>query len=259
VAKESVIFTSGGTEANVLAVRGVGPGRIVIEGESHPSVFEAAEGITGKKTTLISSATTTNLLGRKIREERKKKNSQYPLLHIDASQTAAYFNVGLESLQCDLLTLDAAKLYGPKGIGALVVRRGVELALPPRGTPSAALIAGFACALEIAVRDRESERVRLSSLSERFAEKVRQDISQASVEILEPNIVHVLVPEVLPEFMILALDRSGVKASAGPACNSNKPESPDTPVRFSFGRFTTQKDIDEAAKIFCKEVGNLLK
>src|SRR3989344_4425705 len=88
VAKEGVIFTSGGTEANTWAIRGVKPGRIVVEQDSHPSVLEAAKGITGVVTTLISSVTTDNKLGRKIREERRKNNNGFPLLHVDASQTA---------------------------------------------------------------------------------------------------------------------------------------------------------------------------
>src|SRR3989344_1215050 len=117
VAKETIIFTSGGREANTWAVRGVKPGRIVVEPDAHPSVLEAAQGILGTKLVLVSSVTTDNKLGRKIREERKKNNSEYPLLHIDASQSALYFNVSLEALACDLLTLDAAKLYGPTGIG----------------------------------------------------------------------------------------------------------------------------------------------
>src|SRR3989344_1185389 len=125
--------------------------RIVAELGSHPSVSEAAKGITGVETTLISSVTTDNKLGRKIREERKNGNTEFPLLHIDASQTAGYFNVGLEALSCDLLTLDSAKLYGPKGIGALVVRKGVRLEVPPIGTPAVSLIAGFAKALEMVV------------------------------------------------------------------------------------------------------------
>ncbi|KKW10027.1 MAG: Cysteine desulfurase [Parcubacteria group bacterium GW2011_GWB1_49_7] len=260
---KDIIFTAGGTEANVLAITGVKPGRIVVEEGSHPSVSEAANGISGKEITLISSVATDNKLGRKIREERKKNppagGSEYPLLHIDASQTAAYFNVGLEVLSCDLLTLDSAKLYGPKGVGALVVKRGVELKLPPRGTPPVPLIVGFAKALEIVARDRETEFKRLSALSALFRKMVGVSLPEAQVTYNEPNIVNVSVSGILPELLVLALERASVLVSAGPACNSSKPEAPDTPVRVSLGRFTTENDVKKAAEIFCNTVKNLIK
>jgi|SRR3990167_311067 len=259
VAKETIIFTSGGTEANTWAVRGVKPGRVVVEQDSHPSVSEAAKGVTGVETTLISSITTDNKLGRKIREEGKKNHSEFPLLHIDASQTAAYFNVGLETLSCDLLTLDSAKLYGPKGIGALVVRKGVKFEMPPIGTPAVSLIAGFAKALEIAVRDRETERERLTSLSASFINDIQHLLPEARITQSQPNIINLSVPEILPELLVLALDRAGVLVSAGPACNSNKPEPPDTPVRFSFGRFTTEADVKRAVQIFCRICKSMVK
>ena len=258
-AKEGVIFTSGGTESNVLAIRGTKAGKIIFEPESHPSVVEAAKGVSGSETALISSVTTDNKLGRKVRQERKNKNSQFPLLHIDASQTANYFPVGLEVLACDLITLDAAKLYGPKGIGALIVRRGVVLDLPPRGTLPVPLIAGFVKALEIASRNRESEAKRLIALSQKFAETLARSLPSIQVTVTAPNMVNVSVPGILPEFLVLALERRGVLSSAGPACNSNKPEPPETPVRFSFGRFTTSSDIKRAAEIFCSIVRGVVK
>lgn len=259
VAKESIIFTSGGTEANILAVRGMKPGKVVVEPGSHPSVSEAVRESESEEVVLVSSPVADNKLGRKIREERKKHNSEYPLLHIDASQTAAYFDIGLEKLACDFLTIDAAKLGGPKGIGALVVRKGIKLDLPPRGTPPVPLIAGFAKALEVAVRDREREKARLLSLSTNFADSIRTFLPKPEVSITEPHIVNVSVPGILPELLVLALDHAGVMASAGPACESAKPEAPETPVRFSLGRYTTEKDIREAAKIFCEVARNLLK
>ncbi len=259
VAKENVIFTSGGTEANVLAVRGVKLGKVVTEGEVHPSVTEAIRPSDSEEVVLISSVTTSNKLGRKTREERKKNNSGFPLLHIDASQTAQYFNIGLETLACDLLTLDAAKINGPKGIGALVVKPGVKIGLPPMGTPAAPLIAGFAKALEIASHDREREYERLSTLSHEFVSQVKSLLPEAEVTQALPNVIHVSVPNILPELLVLALDRGGVMVSAGPACNSNKPEPPETPVRFSLGRQTTEKDIQQAAEILCQVVQNLLK
>ena len=265
VTKEGIVFTSGGTEANVWAVRGVKLGQIVVEEDVHPSVQEAAQGITGSGITLVSSVTTNNRLGRKIREERKKNNSEYPLLHIDASQSAQYFDVGLETLSCDLLTLDSAKLYGPKGIGVLAMRRGVKLNLPPQGTPPVPLIVGFTKALEIAVRDREAERVRLSSLSDLFVRSVKQALSEISITQTLPNVVNISLPNILPEFLVLSLDLAGLLVSAGPACHSHKPEPhgihvmDSVPVRFSLGRPTSGKEIREAAKILCQTVQNLLK
>ncbi|OHA91239.1 MAG: hypothetical protein A2758_02095 [Candidatus Zambryskibacteria bacterium RIFCSPHIGHO2_01_FULL_49_18] len=268
-AEENIIFTSGGTEANVMTVRGI-KGKVITEGEVHPSVTDAIEGrildtdlpageAGSQGPTLISSVTTDNKLGRKIREERKKKHSEFPLLHIDASQTAVYFDVGLEKLACDLITLDSAKLYGPKGVGALVVRRGTELILPPRGTPAVPLIAGFAKALEIAAKDREKEFKRLSSLSAGFREELAYSLPEAEITYSNPHIINVSVPGILPELLVLALERNGVLVSAGPACNSNKPELPETPVRISLGRFTTEDEMRKAAKIFCSTAKNLLK
>ncbi len=259
VAKDSVIFTSGGTESNTWAVRGVKSGQVIVEPDSHPSVSEAVLPSRSKKVVLVSSPVADNKLGRKIREERKKNNSDYPLLHIDASQTANYFDIKLESLACDILTLDSAKFYGPKGIGALIVRKGVKLDLPPQGTPPVSLIAGFAKALEISVRDREKEFKRLSLLSNQFAETLKQRLPEASVSVVEPNIVNLSVPPLLPEFLVLLLDKKCIQVSAGPACLSSKPEPVETPVRFSLGRYTTRKELSRALEILCREVQNVLK
>lgn len=262
---ENVVFTSGGTEGNVWIMQGIKNVHVVIDNDSHPSVLDAAKGLkvsiwnkdeelpVRKETTLVSSITTDNKLGRKVRELRKKNGGAFPFLHIDASQSAQYFNVGLETLACDILTLDSAKLYGPKGIGAIIFRRGVKIDLPPQGTPSVPLIAGFTKALELAVKDREVESKRLSSLAGKFVAQVQKGIPNALVEVVEPNMVNVTVPGILPEFLVLKLDRKGVMVSAGPACNSNKPEPPETPVRFSFGKFTTEDEIKKAAEILCLE------
>ena len=271
VANGNIIFTSGGTEANTWAIRGLKNSHLVIDAMSHPSVFEATKGLNfstynleekwpiEQNTTLISTVNTNNRIGRRVRKWRKTNHSQTPLLHIDASQTAQYFNVGLETLSCDLLTLDSAKLYGPKGIGILVARRELKLDLPPSGTPSVPLIAGLCRALEIAVRDREVERERLASLSTLFAKDVQHSLRDVHITQNPPNIINLSVPGILPEFLVLSLDRAGVLVSAGPACNSNKPEPPDTPVRFSLGRFTTEWDVRRATEIFCRICQSVVK
>ncbi len=259
VTKESIVFTSGGTEANVLAVRGVKLGKVLAEPASHPSITDAIRKTDSREVVLVSSPVANNKLGRKIREERKKNNSDYPLLHIDASQTAGYYRIGLEPLACDLVTLDSAKIYGPKGIGALIVRKGIHIEIPPRGTPAVPLIAGFTKALEIAVRDRDREQTRLLSMSEHFADTIRNSLPEAEVSLQEPNIVNISVLGILPELLVLALDRKGVMVSAGPACNAHKPEPLETPVRFSLGRGTTEKELSRATRILCEVVKNLVK
>lgn len=259
VSKDSVIFTSGGTESNTWAVRGVKAGKVVVEEGSHPSVSDALRESKSQKIVLVSSPVADNKLGRKIREERKKNNTDYPLLHIDASQTANYFDIKLETLSCDMLTLDAAKFYGPKGIGALIVRKGVELDLPPQGTPAVPLIAGFAKALEIAVRDREKEYKRLSALSKHFVDTFKTRFPWVEVGVVEPNVINISVPGVLPELLVLMLDKHCIQVSAGPACISNKPEPPETPVRFSLGRYTTRRELERALDILCRVLGNVLK
>ena len=260
--KSGVLFTSGGTEANVLALRGLHPTHAVVSHDSHPSVLDALKGVSvslWKKgeplplrddTTVVSSISTDNKLGREIREERKKRGGKFPLLHIDASQTMQYWNIGLENLAADLITIDAGKLYGPKGVGALVVRKGVELDLPPRGTPAMPLVAGFALALKLAKKDREQEFNRLSALSNKLCREIKNSVPEALVEVVEPNIVTVSLPRVLPEFLVLALEREGVLVSAGSACNSMKIEPPETPVRFSLGRGTSEDEVIKVAKIF---------
>ena len=121
------------------------------------------------------------------------------------------------------------------------------------------LIAGFVKALEIAVRDRESERARLNSLRRQFVSAISLAHPSIIVGEMEPNIVHVSVPNILPEFLALALDKEGILVSVGPACDSNKPEPPDTPVRISLGRFTTQNELERAIETFCRVTRNMLK
>ena len=223
-------------------------------------------------------------VGRLLREIRKIRshdsaNFPYPLLHSDASAAPGYLNVNLESLQCDLVTLDGAKIYGPKGVGILAVRRGVKLRPiilgggqeqgRRAGTANPALIAGFTIALEIAVRDREKECERLENLRQYFIERMIKDLPHAivngSTEHHLPNIVSVSVPGILSELLLLKLDREGVLVSVGTTCSLDervsgspvitalgKPELAESTLRFSFGRFTTEREVKEAVEIFCR-------
>lgn len=225
-------------------------------------------------------------IGRLLKEERKKRNSEYPILHTDASATPSYLNVNLEQLQCDLITLDGSKIYGPKSIAVLAKRAWVKL--HPiifggsqekgrrAGTLSPGLIAGLKVALEIAVHDREKEGERLLSLRQTFINKIIKNLPQAiingSSEYHLPNIVSISMPGVLSEFLALKLDREGVLVSVGTACSYDERESgspiikalgkdelKESTIRFSFGRQTTEKELNRAIDLFCQSVQNMVE
>lgn len=294
---------------------------IIISAIEHPAVMKAAqealrrggeldvidvneEGVVSleqlkkliKKSTVLVSVTFASgeigtiepisSIGRLVREERKKRGGNYPLLHTDASQAVSYIDTTLEKLQSDLITLDGAKIYGPKGVGILAIRKWVKL--HPlmfggsqekglrAGTANIPLIAGFTKALEITARDRVNESKRLEYLRRTFIERVMKRLPQVlvnggSVSHL-PNIVSLSVPGTLSEFLLLKLDKEGLLVSVGTACSLDektsgspvivalgKDDLKESTLRFSFGRGTTQKDIERATEIFCQAAQNLVK
>jgi len=319
-AKNSVIFTSGGTEADNLAILGtfeeslamVKKPHVIVSSVEHPAIIAAAEEVVRrggemsllpvdefgmvnlqalrkllKRNTVVVSVGFANhevgtiqpiaKIGRIIREYRTRNKSIYPYLHSDASQAPNFLPINIESLQSDLLTLDGSKIYGPKGVGVLVVRTGVKIRPillggmqeggKRAGTPNMPLIVGFVRALEIAQRDSEKESKRIESHRKIFIEKVTKLVPNAIINGSEantiPNIVSVSVPGILAEFVLLKLDRKGLMASVGSACSLDermsgsdvlramgKPELAESTIRFSFGRFTTKSDVISAAKIF---------
>lgn len=324
-----IIFTSGGTESDNLAILGAfevarktfKKPHLIISAIEHPGIAEAAEEVcrrggevsklpvgedgsislealrnTLKKNTFLISIGLANgeigtieplaKIGRIVREARRNIGSDYPLLHTDASQAPSYLDVSLEKLNVEMLTVDGAKIYGPKGIGVLAVRKNVKL--HPilfggnqengrrAGTQSPALITGFTKALEIVSKDRSRESERLDILRKEFVDYVRKHLPRAmingSVENRLPNIVSVSIPDALAEFIVLKLDREGVLVSIGSACSADEREegSPviralglgslaTATVRFSFGRRTKGCDVRQAAAIFCRVTNSVLK
>lgn len=225
-------------------------------------------------------------IGRLLKELRKKNNSTYPLLHSDASAAPNYLNINIEPLQCDLLSLDASKIYGPKGAGLLAMKKNIKL--HPlifggnqekglrAGTLNPALIAGLTQALEIAERDREGEVRRLEALRALFVEEVVKTLPTAlingSVKNRLPNILSISIPGILGEFLLLKLEREGLLVSVGTACSLDEKESgspvlealgkgdlKESTIRISFGKHTHEKELKEAIKIFCSTVSNMLK
>ncbi|KKQ82763.1 MAG: Cysteine desulfurase [Parcubacteria group bacterium GW2011_GWB1_38_8] len=330
VAQQGIVFTSGGTESDNLAVLGTfetlresqnKKPHIIISSIEHPSVIASAkevvrrggemsilkvneEGVVSiealsklikRNTFLISIGLANNeigtiqpipKIGRLVREYRKTHKSIYPYLHTDASQTPSFLSTNLESLQTDLMTLDASKIYGPKGVGVLALRAGVKIHPTifggdqeggrRAGTPNSALIAGFTLALELAQKNKEKESSRLESFRKYFIETIKKNVPKAifngSISSHLPNIVSVSVPGIMSEFVLLKLDREGVLASVGSACSFDgkisgssviralgKTELSESTLRFSFGRFTNENDVRQAVKIFCRLIGVVVK
>ena len=249
--------------------------------------IEALKKLLKKNTFLVSIGLANNeigtiqplsKIGRFLSEFRKDHGSVYPYLHTDASQAPSFLEVGIENLQSDLLTLDGSKIYGPKGIGILAVRRGVKIRSlilggeqergRRAGTLNPALVAGFALALEIALKDRGKESQRLEVFRRYFVESVTKRLPAAVIngsrDFHLPNIVSVSLPGTLAEFILLKLDRAGLLVSVGSACSSDervsgspvitalgKRDLAEATLRFSFGRFTTERDVRQAIEIFC--------
>ena len=244
-------------------------------------------------TILISVMTANNEIGtiqpveeigrfvRKLRQGEKKI-----WFHTDAVQAVGKMPVDVEEISCDLLALSAHKIYAPKGIAALYVRRGTRL--HPQniggrqergirgGTESVPLIVGLGAAAEIAKEELELESGRLLGLRDRFEqgvfERVPDAVPNGNSENRLPNISNISYHAVEGEGLLINLDMQGVAVSTGSACSSGSLEpSPviralgrddemaRSAVRVSFGRFNTTEDVDYALEVLPQAVENLRK
>lgn len=308
---DTITFTAGGTEANNMAILGVARRHqdqghhIIASAFEHASVREPLEYLEEKgfeveyvysveeaisairpDTILISMMYVNNEvgtifsldeLGRAVLKWRKKQNTGYPYIHTDVCQALNYLDVRVEKLHVDLLTLNASKIYGPKGTGCLFVRRDVEI--DPllfgggqeenrrSGTENTAAIVGFGEAVTKTAQLRDQEHKRLEALQLFFAKKITKVHKGASVNGEEigpyriPNNLNVYFPGIEAEKMVLYLDAYGVECATGSACDSSKEgasqvlmalgltkEQADESVRFTLGRSTTKKDLKETVK-----------
>lgn len=262
---DEMIFTSGGTEANNLALFGAAlPQRdrrhLIISNIEHPSVSEAAaelerrgfivtrvpvdtrgmiDPLTVKRalrddTFLVSVIFANNEIGtiQPVAEIGKLCQRAGVLFHTDACQAAPWLPLRVAALHADLLTLNAAKMHGPKGAGALYVRRGVSL--KPllygggqehglrSGTENVAGIVGFAAAFRIS-RERMLHSARVAALRDYcISELLRIPGAKLNGHAVRrlPNNVNVSFEGVDGETLVLGLDGLGIAASSGSACSS---------------------------------------
>ena len=206
------------------------------------------------------------------------------VLHSDAVQAVGKVDVDLREVSVDLLTVTGHKIYGPKGTGALVVRKGTNLA--PRifgggqerglrpGTQDVAGAVGLAKAVELAVEEREEEAGRMEGLRDALEALLKERIPGLRVHGADgfraPHILNVGIPDADPNVLLPALDAEGLAVSAGSACHSGASGvsgvlgamyGPDlvgwAPVRYSLGRSTAEEDLEAAARITTTVVDRL--
>ena len=255
-----VIFTSGGTEANNLALGSFDGAGIVVSAAEHDSVLGAAPGATiapvdahgvldlealerilqeGPKAppALVSVMLANNETGviGPVAAAAEIAHADGALLHCDAVQAAGRIAIDMASLGADLLTLSAHKMGGPQGAGALVARGGVTVVPVQRGggqergfragTENVAAIAGFGAACDLA-RDDIADQSRLARWRDDLEERIGALAPDAKVFGAGAdrlgNTSCFTMPGVASETQVMALDLAGIAVSAGAACSSGK-------------------------------------
>ena len=211
----------------------------------------------------------------RVIHEHEKKHGSTIIFHSDAGQAPLYLPASAHSLGVDLLSIGAAKLYGPHGIGALfkddraelapiILGGGQELGLRS-GTENVALAAGFAEAFNCVARERASESKRLAYLRDMLAEGLASQITgiviNGDTKHTLPHMLNISVPDIAGEYFVLSLDRACIFISTKSACGEGtekssrvvaalmgEPWRAQNSLRFSLGRETAEGDIKEAIK-----------
>lgn len=306
---QEIVFTRGGTEADNLAVLGrtrAAPGAPVVcsafehravlasaqqaQREGHPLrllpvdehgvvATDALDDWLADAPAVVSVMWVNNEAGSIQPVERLAARCRAAgvVFHSDGVQALGKLRVRVDELPVDLLSLSAHKLGGPKGAGALFVRRGVELTPLVHGgaqehglragTEDVAGAVGFALAAELAEREREETMRRLATLRDRLQQGLRERVPGLVVNAAAaPRVattLNVSVPGALAEMLLPALDAAGLAVSSGSACRSGAVTPSHTltamglpaelaapSVRFSLGRDTTAAEIERALGVF---------
>jgi cysteine desulfurase len=290
-APAQVIFTSGGTEANNQALRSV-PGAVAVSAVEHDSVLAAvsggtriavdAEGRVELRTlerelarlapALVSIMLANNETGviQPVREVVEIARRYGARVHCDAVQAGGKLAIDMSALGVDLATLSAHKFGGPQGVGALVVRDGLEPEALLRGggqerrwrpgTENLPGIAGFGRACELAMADRDWPD-RTGALRDRLEARITALAPAARVFGREaerlPNTSCLTMPGVSNQTQLIAFDLAGIAVSTGSACSSGKvgpshvlaamgvdPAEAASAIRISLGWASTAGDVD---------------
>ena len=319
-----ITFVSGGTEANNLAIRGLAEaaaahGRHIITSQiEHPSVRGVCEALERQgweitrlpvyengiariedvraaikpETVLITLMLANNEIGtiQPVSEvgamvrERRAEGQRHLWLHTDATQAAGRMKVDVETLGCDMLSMSAHKLYAPKGVGALFVRRGVRLIAQTvgghqererrGGTESVAGIVAYGEAARLAAAELEERIEHLRGLRDMFEAGVRERVAEVvfngDSERRLPHLSNISFRYIEGEGLLINLDMQGIAVSTGSACSSGSLEPSPViralghteelargSIRFSFGRDNTAEDVAYVLEVLPRAVENL--
>lgn len=320
-----LFFTSGGTESDNSAITGIASkysskqkNNIVISSIEHHAVLNCAEAIKEKglsvtilnvdgngfidpeelrkaitdRTFLVSLIHANNEIGtiQDLKALAQVTHESGALFHTDAVQSFGKMEFDVSDSGADLASFTAHKIYGPKGIGALFVKRGTEFGATFHGgaqernrrpgTESVPLAVGFAKAAELCIADLTKESERLAELNRLMRARIESEIPGAlfnsPVERAIPNILSVSIDssllEIDGEALIINMDLEGIAVTSGSACSSGSLQpshvikalgrddrTTKATVRFSFGRFTTENEVQKAVDIFAKVVARIGK
>lgn len=301
-----IIFTAGGTESDNLAIRGAAEGleatgrkHLITSAIEHEAVLNTmkslarrgwrvttlpvdASGIVSTDrlreamsddTALVSIMHANNEIGtiQPITELAAIAHQGGALFHTDAVQSAGKIPIDVRTLGVDLLSIAAHKFYGPKGAGALWIKRGVRLQSPitggkqernrRAGTENVPALVGLGVAASAAMRKMDSEGPRLAALRDRLESGVLATIAgterNGSAAPRVPNTTNISIDRVEAESLLIGLDLAGIAVSSGSACSSGTLEPSHVlkamglphhrtlgSIRFSLGTSNTEADID---------------
>lgn len=210
-----------------------------------------------------------------IKKFRQKNNRPLPYFHTDAVQAALYLDLDVEKLGIDLMTLSSHKIYGPKGIAGLYIRKGTDI--KPiifggghqnklrSGTENVPGIIGFAEALGIASKEKDKESERIKKLRDKLQKGILKSIPKVVVNSHPtrrlPNFINVSILDIEGEALLLHLSEKGIYVNTGSACNAEKLEPSHIlkalglpyeyihgSIRFTLGKSITEESINYVLK-----------
>lgn len=311
---EEVVMTAGATESINLAFSGT-QGHVVTSSIEHDAVLaaakryeytlvpptdkgiitaEAVRRVLRPDTQLVSVQLANNEIGtiQPIRDiasvviaervRRREARESTPIwFHCDASQGFGQIDVNVARLGVDLLTLNAGKMYGPKQVGLLWMKSGVQISAQivgggqerglRSGTENVAGVIGFAAAAELAVKKRKSEAERLTKLRNELQQELQSSVANLTItghlKRRLPGSLHVSIPGLDGERLVFALEAEGVLLATGSACAANKgtrshvltalgmsDELADGSLRITLGRLNDEDSIKTAAQLIIQAI-----